>query len=277
MVHFHGIKLGGLYDRIQLAKLWEYNGHQAISRGVVTPSGSNLIILFVTHEKQTSLTQYVDYIHDDYLYWEGEEKGGSNQRIINSVTRNDEIHLFFRNKHHQLFIYMGVLALEDYVESKSQPFQFIFKIIGEKRSTSETGILKEPSYASGGKPTQQSSMVLSRIGQGAFRVNLFKLWNACSLSAVQMPEILRASHIKPWKDSNNDERLNPYNGLLLTPTYDALFDKGFVSFENNGQIIISRKLDPYVEALQLSASIKLRRVFPENVKFLDYHRENLLR
>lgn len=99
-VSFEGLVIGKEYDRPLLAKMWGYEGFQAISRGVVTPSGQNIIILFVTRDKQESLTQYDDYIDGDSLYWEGEAKHGSDDRIANAQASGDAIHLFYRVAHH---------------------------------------------------------------------------------------------------------------------------------------------------------------------------------
>jgi putative restriction endonuclease len=68
---------------------------QAISRGVVTPSGTKYIILFVTKQKQEAPTQYNDYLDGDLLHWEGEEKHSSDTRVIHAKSANDEIHLFY--------------------------------------------------------------------------------------------------------------------------------------------------------------------------------------
>jgi hypothetical protein len=77
--------------------------------------------------------------------------------------------------------------------------------------------------------TQRLALVNSRIGQGPFRDNLLTYWSSkCVVTGLSEPKLLTASHIKPWRDSNNKERLDLHNGLLLSPSYDALFDKGFI-------------------------------------------------
>ena len=93
-VNFENLKIGRQYDRPYLAKVWGYKGFQAISRGVVTPARTDYIILFVTKEKQEALTQYNDYLDDNILHCEGEERHSSDIRIINAEKSNDEIHLF---------------------------------------------------------------------------------------------------------------------------------------------------------------------------------------
>ncbi len=272
MVDFSNLRLGQYYNRKDLTALWGYKGHQALSRGVVTPMGTNIIILFVTMEKQSSLTQYTDYISDDYLYWEGEEKGGNNQRIIRSATNQDSIYLFYRHRHHQDFQYMGFVKLESYLPFEDAPFQFIFKISG-LASPFEQGSVEDPFSSYSPKITETKSLQLSRIGQGAFRIDLMNLWKACAVSNVEFPEILRASHIKPWRVSNNEERLNPYNGLLLIPTYDVLFDRGFISFKSDGQMMLSKQVLPVKDSLGISSNLKLRSVHSGNLSFLEYHRD----
>jgi len=92
--------------------------------------------------------------------------------------------------------------------------------------------------------TTKESLVKSRVGQGIFRDNVKKVCeNKCAITGSELTDIHIASHIKPWKYSSNEERLDPYNGFLLSPTYDKLFDKGYISFDNKGKIILSSKLD----------------------------------
>lgn len=106
-VCFDTIEIGKEYDRPELSSLWGYKSFQAISKGVVTPRGTNFIILFVTKEKQEALTQYNDYIDADLLFWEGEQGHGTDKRIINAASADEEIHLFYRDIHHSPFVYYG--------------------------------------------------------------------------------------------------------------------------------------------------------------------------
>jgi putative restriction endonuclease len=100
------------------------------------------------------------------------------------------------------------------------------------------------------------------------------------VTKVERLEHLVASHTKPWRDSTNEERLDGENGLLLTPTIDHLFDKGFISFEDKGDLIVSPVAD---RASLLKMGIKPEAklnvgVFSEGQRvFLEYHRENVLR
>lgn len=87
--------------------------------------------------------------------------------------------------------------------------------------------------------TTRKALIKARIGQGLFRRKLAQFENHCRITGVTYQAHLLASHIKPWRESTNEERLNGENGLLLTPSIDHLFDRGFVSFEDNGELLIS--------------------------------------
>jgi putative restriction endonuclease len=103
---------------------------------------------------------------------------------------------------------------------------------------------------------------------------------ACRATKVERPGHLVASHTKPWRDSTNEERLNGENGLLLTPTIDHLFDKGFISFENKGDLIVSPVADRRsLLKMGISPEGKVNvGIFSEGQRtFLDYHHENVLR
>ena len=94
--------------------------------------------------------------------------------------------------------------------------------------------------------TEVEAMVKRRVGQNVFRSALMDYWGGkCAVTGVAVPEVLRASHCKPWADCQSDaERLDVYNGLFLTANLDALFDKGLISFTDKGEMMISVDIDP---------------------------------
>jgi predicted restriction endonuclease len=117
---------------------------------------------------------------------------------------------------------------------------------------------------------------ISRLGQGSFRRNVIRLWGSCSVTGLQNISLLKASHIKPWKNSDNQERLNPFNGLLLIPNYDFLFDRGYISFNNKGNVLVSQRLSPFArKVFYVNDDLCLRQVFSENKEFLDFHRSEV--
>ncbi len=127
--------------------------------------------------------------------------------------------------------------------------------------------------------TEREALIVARRGQGLFKQRVMEIETRCRITGVTNPIHLRASHCKPWRDSDNQERLNGENGLLLTPTIDHLFDRGFISFEDSGVLIVS----PVAHAPSLNRmgvetnGIVNVGVFTEGQKeFLDYHRESVL-
>ncbi len=91
--------------------------------------------------------------------------------------------------------------------------------------------------------TTRRALVQARVGQGLFKDRVSRIETRCRLTFVENPTHLVGSHIKPWRESTNEERLHEANGLMLTPTADHLFDRGFISFEDNGEIIVSPVAD----------------------------------
>lgn len=128
--------------------------------------------------------------------------------------------------------------------------------------------------------TERTALVQARRGQGLFRDNVRSIERACRITRVARVEHLIASHIQPWRDSNNQQRLDGENGLLLTPTVDHLFDKGFISFENTGQLIVSPVADPVslkCMGVDRDARVNVGAFSQGQRQYLEFHRENVLR
>lgn len=135
----------------------------------------------------------------------------------------------------------------------------------------ERDITQDPNIAE----TEKVQLVKARMGQGLFRERLLSFWGRCCLTGCDHHSVLRASHIKPWRDGSNHERLDVYNGLLLSPNMDALFDKGLISFKNNGEVMASPEL-----ALESQRSLGLRPdmridLNDEHIKYIEWHREHV--
>lgn len=129
------------------------------------------------------------------------------------------------------------------------------------------------------KGTEVERMVRQRVGQDAYRKAMLDYWgNACAVTGLQMPEILRASHAKPWAECETDaERLDVYNGFLLTANLDALFDHFLISFDKAGRIIISKAIsDSQRDLLNIDESMQLRWISIEHHNYLGYHRQRLV-
>jgi predicted restriction endonuclease len=126
--------------------------------------------------------------------------------------------------------------------------------------------------------TEKTQLSKSRRGQGIFRTNLERIEKSCRLTGLDAKEHLVASHIKPWRDCTNFERLDGYNGLLLSPHIDRLFDKGYISFNDNGDLIVSKLTNQDVLKKWQINSIKNVGSFNEKQKsYLQYHREHIFK
>lgn len=126
--------------------------------------------------------------------------------------------------------------------------------------------------------TEREAIVKARIGQGRFRESLIDYWAACAVTGCSEVALLRASHIKPWAKATLEERLSLYNGLLLSPALDACFDSGYVSFDDEGKILISEhfKADD-ARCLGVHSDMCLKRIEPEHKKYLGFHREHVFK
>jgi hypothetical protein len=123
--------------------------------------------------------------------------------------------------------------------------------------------------------TEKSLLTKARIGQGRFRADLLRFWQGhCALTDVSAPELLRASHIKSWRDSSNNERLDAFNGLLLAVHLDALFDRALISFGNAGEMLISKRLQPTErEVFGLISRAPKILLTARHLEYMDHHRE----
>lgn len=123
---------------------------------------------------------------------------------------------------------------------------------------------------------EQESLIKVRIGQSEFRQKLIQKYHSCIICGIENRNLLISSHIKPWKDSDNAEKLDPDNGLLLCANHDRLFDKGLITIDND-EIIISPELDKKSEKLLIPISKLSISFSPKTLNYLKYHRENIFK
>lgn len=130
-------------------------------------------------------------------------------------------------------------------------------------------------------PTVRKQLVDARLGQGLFRANVLANWeHRCAVTGTEILTAIRASHLKPWRVSTDEERLSPDNGLPLIATLDALFDAGLITFDDAGYMKISpglaRRQQQELDAVGVGNSRQLRRPpTPEERRFLAYHRDQV--
>jgi hypothetical protein len=128
-------------------------------------------------------------------------------------------------------------------------------------------------------PTDRDAIIRARRGQGLFKQRVMEIEQRCRITGVANPVHLIASHCKPWRDSSNAERLDGENGLLLTPSIDHLFDRGFIGFEPSGNLIISPVAHrPSLErmGIDVGRAVNVGAFTPGQRRFLEFHREMVL-
>ena len=213
-------------------------GDQQFERGntaLLEHSENNKRVLLMQESTRSHVQYAADLICVDYSYIQTHAKNGDNRRAI-------------------LFVF-----------EKS------------KADTSSAGKVS-PTPKPHKKPsvTERTGLVTTRVGQGWYRQALLRKFNSqCATTGLDIPEILIASHIVPWRSSSEEERLDEENGILLSPHYDALFDKHLISFEDTGDIVVSEKItSSQLAALGINLLSKIS--VSEGMKsYLQKHRKEL--
>jgi len=151
-------------------------------------------------------------------------------------------------------------------------------IISGLEGSGTSKILKNINQYKGSNQKSREAIIQARIGQGPYRGRLLELWTTCSVTGCTEQRVLTASHAKPWAQCSPIEATDHFNGFLLAPNMNALFDLGFITFADQGEIIISDKLSQYDrEIMGISPSLSLRRIFQENIPYLRYHRDHVFK
>ncbi len=127
--------------------------------------------------------------------------------------------------------------------------------------------------------TTRKALVAARVGQGRFRADVLIAEPRCRITGVEDPRLLIASHIRPWhRCPENDQRLDASNGLMLTPTFDRMFDRGLLTFEDNGDVYVSPSVtSEVVQRIGLKNHRNVGAFRKEQQVYLDYHRVHIFR
>jgi putative restriction endonuclease len=177
-------------------------------------------------------------------------------------------------------IYDGLKKVDIFIEKNTAGKNLYGRALNafidyRRRETSEileqdiSNILKDRSI----KAADRTNYISARIGQGKYRSKLITYWGRCAVTGYSDVRLLVASHIKPWRDSNNIERLDPHNGLLLLPNLDKAFDLGYITFSEKGSITISDFIEaPRILGINKKMKIKLSN---EHQDYMAYHRERV--
>ncbi len=275
------------YKRSELHDV--YGGNR--QRGISNCADNNLLFIFTNPHKGEDV--YVDKWEGDSFYYSGEGRvgdmtfTGGNLSIKNHEANGKEIHLFEADKNTKNRGYWRYVDQLRFVELKNyrnlddngderQAFQFVLVSVSneannysiDNKNSDETNDINKPNI------TERQGLVTSRVGQGQYRKEILARWeNKCAVTGLSISTVLIASHIHPWKEASDTERLDVGNGILLSPNIDALFDKHLISFEDNGNILISKLLnDSQRDVLGLDG-LSLRKVYDDMIKYLAQHRK----
>lgn len=278
------LEVGLGYQRKDLVQLWGLGGYQAISRGVFTPKGENQIFLFVTRDRESWMTAYSNFLDGDLLFWDGERGHANDRRIAGASLMSDDVFLFYRDARYLPFTFHGKVVTLQWAELEDRPSQFVFQVlslsVGDPINESLQVADEVVDYLAVTDTTfrridQRVSVKTRGQAQRVFRGNLFRLWKgSCAVTGVHEPRVLRSSHIKPWAESTDKEKVDHFNGLLLIPNLDTLFNEGLISFRDEGGILISPDWESDDKRrMQISPDLRLRDIHPEAKPYLEFHRD----
>ena len=130
------------------------------------------------------------------------------------------------------------------------------------------------------RATEAERLVVQRVGQDVFRAGLLEYWEGrCAVTGLAVPELLRASHVKPWAHCETDaERLDVFNGLLLAPQLDAAFDQGFITVADDGAVVLSAALPAEARRLLgLDVPLRIQRLTDAHLGYLSWHRHRIFK
>lgn len=197
------------------------------------------------------------------------------------VNSNDEGYYLIRELSLPLVSYVSAMKLAD----KMGTFIFYWKLfadfeaIADKESALVFRYGKKEEIAQrqvSQKEKKENELNRARIGQGMYRDKLLEECPFCPITMINDERLLIASHIKPWAVSNNKEKTDPKNGYMLSPLYDKLFDRGFMTFTDERHVMISNWLSPKNQkriGINNDQFVQLLPMDEERKKYLAYHRE----
>ncbi|MED1085495.1 HNH endonuclease [Bacillus toyonensis] len=285
MAYNTNLQMGQVLSNQQIADIFRCSNQGGMRRS----HGTNTLVIISDHTKL-----YEDRKEGEIFHYTGMGRKGDqslsfaqNKTLVESRTNGVAVFLFRVLKPTEYtFVGQVVLAGEPYQEEQLDEDDKLRKVwIFPLRALEQSQPLIDEidllsAVLEGNNEiteTEKEQVIKSRIGQSTFKRNLLAIEKKCRLCGVSGERFLVASHIKPWSQSNNQERLDVNNGLLLCPNHDALFDKGYISFDEDGTILISMSLDTITKVfLNVNESIRLEMNESQR-QYMKWHRENMFK
>lgn len=307
---FNSLVVGKKYSKKDLSEIFDNPNIRIIREGIYNLNDSESFF-FVDLEKKGKEEKFHfdDYFQEDYFHWDSQTTQHINTPKIQEIVNGQRTpHLMIRitpkiKNVTQPFIYCGRLRYIEHEKETSKPVHIVFQNIDfqddtdneelleiyswkpnkigktTKSKITKRGVISKERVINYKKPntTERSGLVTSRVGQGYYRQMIREKWNyKCPVTGCDVLNILISSHIVSWSECNDDERLDVENGILLSPNVDALFDKHFISFTNNGKLVLSNRIN---EEKLVALGIPSDAVIPISEgmkKYLDKHRDKTI-
>ena len=305
------LEVGQTYSKKDLATLINEPRLLNVREGVSSCNNSNSYLLFVDLEKEDKEKRFHfdDFFEEDFFHWDSQTtqhiKSPKIQAVVNGLV---ETYLFVRVRQKEKsktlpFVYCGRVKFVSHEKGTSKPVHILFQNIDyddftdnanlvnvyrwkpsdagmtTKSRINRTGSISDERKRKYKKPeqTERKGLVTSRVGQGYYRQQVINKWKGkCPLSGIDVLPILISSHIVPWSESNDEERLDVDNGILLSPNVDALFDRHLISFDDNGGLLISKNLSiDNIGNLDL-LSFPTLEINENMLKYIKRHRNKFL-
>ncbi len=284
------LTIGKAYSLGDLASLLEVKEEAVKRKGVLTRANSDAQLLLITLEKDKySTPEYVDHIDGSTVFWSGQNRIKSTEN--NLLNGTHDTFIFIQQRRHSPYLYYGravpirmniskVIDVPSHVIFDLPEYANMIEQRNVPTSTSDSYVadIQVEYGVNSPRLTEKEVIAKIRTAQSDYRNRVLTFWdNKCAVTGVDDTKWLIASHIKPWREATNEERVDPKNSLLLTPNFDKLFDRGVISFSpSDGRIILPEQLSmrmwSNLNRLNINEDTHLRKV-PDGVgEFLEYHK-----
>lgn len=277
------------------------NGNQSCYLAGISDELGNLLLSLalkvkvrVSSPSPSWNVQSFDNKEDEYLAWVEENPSGfvANMDKAKSMKQYPMIHSagdaavskdqrgnFTTNAYFKICS-TDLRELKSYLKHEYHRFTYCmkcFEVLEEQRELDEEAAIEEIQHST--LPvTDKEQLVKSRRGQGLFRSRLEQIEPACRVTGVTNKALLIASHIKPWSESNNAERLDGNNGLLLSPHIDKLFDRGWITFTDSGDLLCAESsIEQALLQWGVELPLNVGPFSPKQAAFLKYHRDTIFK
>jgi len=280
------LKIGASYNTDYLAGILHAHPTSMRAKGVISKAGEDLLIIFITLKKRSDARPYRDRLAGSVLHWEGQMKNKYAEQYMSEGTH--EVFVLIREQPRTPYTYYGRAVpirykilpsgIPSQVELHLYEYEARLERVNPYPGDSITRQDESPYFPIAPAHTDSIQSVLVRTAQGKYRKDALAFWgNRCAVTEVTEPKILIASHIKPWRESKDEERIDARNSLILSPTYDKLFDLGFITFKpNNGKILLSESISPSNwDKLKIDDSRHLTMIPDGTDTFLVYHNTHI--